>query len=135
VVHEGALLCGNDIGLIQLQQSVDERIATPLDVPLDTPAPSQYRAVGYGASHPSGTGERVRRTSGPLDVACTTPEDCEQIVIEGAAGSPNTEGVPTVPSEWIGAGDACPGDSGGPALTLTGEPTVLGVLSRGTSDC
>src|SRR5690606_17659321 len=99
VVFEGELLCGHDIGLIQLTEMVSTLVAEPAKVPLDASA-THYRAIGYGASHPSGTGERVRRTSGPLEIQCNTRETCEDTLITGAAGAGSISAPPIVPGEW-----------------------------------
>ncbi len=141
VVFEGQPLCGHDIALLQLEEPLPPSVAQTLDVPQDglddaATTPATYRAVGYGAVHPSGTGERVRRTSSELEVACDSPSVCESFVIPGAAGAMSAAPPSIEDREWIGAGSGCPGDSGGPALmdTSAGQG-VIGVLSRGRSDC
>lgn len=136
LVHEGALLCGHDVALLRLRQSFSLEDVTPIAVPQNPPLTSSYRAIGYGAAHPSGTGERRQRTSGEIEIQCREPEECEETELLGAAGASPLEVPPIVAGEWVGEPSGCPGDSGGPALIETEEGTALvGVLSRGAADC
>lgn len=136
LIAPGALLCGNDVALVQLEQAVPEDVARPLPVFRDSPRDLDFRLVGYGAVHPSGTGERVRRVSDALLVECVTPSACDSTLVEGSAGAGARRAPSIAPGEFVGTPAGCPGDSGGPALhTASGAAEILGVLSRGTEDC
>ncbi len=143
IVFEEAPLCGHDLALLRLKEAVPREVATPLDVPLVSldaldSSSLEYRALGYGSAHPSGTGERVRRTSDTLAPICSSTSSCDDFVIEGVAGATATELPPIVEGEWIGTPIGCPGDSGGPALVDGSESDangIVGVLSRGHNDC
>lgn len=141
IVHEGGLLCGHDIALLKLAAPLSEDDAVPLAVPLGPPfedleTNARYLAVGYGSVHPSGTGEKVRRMSEPLEVQCDSRVACADLILEGAAGAPNLPAPEIATGEWLGQAAACAGDSGGPALIDTqGQQEIIGVLSRGHADC
>lgn len=141
VVHGGALLCGRDIALLRLRAPLDSEVATPLAVPQGpwrdaAPRERTYSALGYGSVHPSGTGEKIRRSAGPLEALCISQDECEGRMLSGAAGAQNLPAPEIAPGEWIGQAAGCPGDSGGPALsTSNGAPGIVGVLSRGHADC
>jgi hypothetical protein len=141
IVHSDALLCGHDIALLRLSTPLATEVATPLAVPqepwLDVlPEERTYSALGYGSVHPSGTGEKTRRSASPLEALCTSKDECEAQAVLGAAGAEGLPAPEIAPGEWIGQGAGCPGDSGGPALDTSRQtPGIVGVLSRGHADC
>lgn len=127
----GASLCNGDLALLYLARTVPPEIATPLAVS-STPvsAGELLQIAGYGAGHPSGTGQRVRRLATEVELVCKGPS-CADVGLAGWGGEPLVAPF-TGDHEFITEAGACPGDSGGPALAR-GE--VVGILSRGYADC
>jgi hypothetical protein len=116
-------LCGHDMALIILRDSIPARLATPLVPRIDsTPAPPEiFSADGFGLTVPNADdsgGTRMRADNYTVECAGL---DC-----------PTQGGVKD--GEWLSL-DAhiCPGDSGGPALDADGR--VIGVASRGGDGC
>ncbi len=125
-------LCGADLAVLVLTESMSSEQAAPLDVDRGGVLSNEkILAVGYGAGHPSGSGERERRSSGSLTVHCVA-ESCEGAAVSGWAGGPALNAQPVASNEFITEPGPCPGDSGGPALQ---EGAIVGVLSRGHEDC
>ncbi len=133
-VVTGASLCGRDLALVTLTKEVSVDEATPLLVGAISKKGESYRAYGYGAGHASGTGEGIRRVSDVEEVVCVGMSDCDGATLLGAAGA-SSLAIPLIAStEFVGSTKACPGDSGGPAVSeKTGA--IIGVLSRGYEDC
>ncbi len=122
-------ICGNDIALLVLSQSVPESVTKPI-----TPGvqylmwdPDHYkpafRGIGYGNTSPEGEGSGTRRISKPISVLC----------IPGSPDRPCPKEFS--PKEFVGGDGPCSGDSGSSAFeygSLTsGAPVSFGVLSRG----
>ncbi|RLB62706.1 MAG: peptidase [Deltaproteobacteria bacterium] len=113
-------LCGNDVAILILTESVPLATAMPL-LPRITEALAvgeTYSAVGYGAIDGLGSEPGMRRRRDDLVVHCIGAECDDSEVAVG---------------EWVGNGGVCQGDSGGPALD--GEGRVVGVTSRATMEC
>ena len=131
LVPLGTSLFDIDLSLPYLTDPVPPSVATPLAVsgaPVSAGDPVQL--AGYGAGHPSGTGQRVRRVSDEVEIVCRGAS-CPDTGLSGWGGEPIV--APFVGThEFITEAGACPGDSGGPALSR-GE--VVGILSRGFADC
>ena len=118
----GSTQCNADVALIVLAQSITTvspariRVASPVTTGEST------RAVGYGASNQGATtyGTRYRKDGLPV-LAVGSMVSASQTPL----GSDEFE---------VGGESTCLGDSGGPALDET-SGAVVGVLSRGPSDC
>lgn len=127
-----ALLCDNDVAILQLSEPIPSNVASPLPLTTSpTEAGQRVRAFGYGIAHPSGTGQLVRRVSEPLLILCRG-KSCDGVQVQGAAGAEAVDAPYVGPHELLTESAPCPGDSGGPAVR-NGE--VVGVLSRGHADC
>lgn len=115
------LVCGNDVGLVILDENVPAKVSVPSEVRMDPiVVPNEpYVAVGYGGDMgDDATAEYgVRRSRADLVVECVG-QAC---------------GVSVTNEEFGGSGGGCPGDSGGPAFDRDGR--VLGALSRGHDEC
>jgi hypothetical protein len=131
LAEAGTALCDQDAALLFLAENVDPELAVPLPVSPEPARPGDIiRAAGYGAAHPAGTGERVRRISEPLEVLCHG-KGCLGTSLDGYGGAPLV--APIARShEFIIEPGACQGDSGGPALR---DGALVGVFSRGFLDC
>ncbi|MCC6646829.1 MAG: S1 family peptidase [Polyangiaceae bacterium] len=120
VPPESDAACGYDMALLILSKSVTE--TQPL-IPRVDEAPKKgevYRAVGYGATSDSQSGQNqagTRRMRDSLTLTCAS--GCFQY---GATDK-----------EIVGQTGICQGDSGGPALD--GQNRVFGVVSRGGNSC
>jgi hypothetical protein len=115
-------VCGHDLALIILRNSIPARLAEPIIPRIDaTPTPSEtFSADGFGLTEPDadiGGGTRMRLDGNT--VSCTGL-DC-----------PFNSSVRE--NEWASDAKTCSGDSGGPALDDQGR--VMGVLSRGPEGC
>lgn len=114
-------ICGYDVALLILDESIPAAAATPLvprvDVELTEGVP--YYAVGYGATNDAGDGAGKRRRLDDLEVDCVA-NDCPSY-------------MSVKKSEFLGEKGICQGDSGGPALDL--QNRVIGVTSRGAQGC
>lgn len=116
-------LCGHDMALIILRDSIPSRLATPIIPRIDaTPTPTEvFSADGFGLTVPNkddSGGTRMRADNYTVD--------CVGLDCPGSGG--------VLDGEWLSL-DAhiCPGDSGGPALDQDGR--VIGVTSRGGDGC
>jgi len=122
-------ICGNDIALLVLSQSIPASVTKPI-----TPGvqylmwdPDQYkpffRGIGYGNTSPQGGGSGTRRLSKPISVLC----------IPGSPDMDCPDGFS--PKEFVGGDGTCSGDSGSSAFESdslkNGAPVSFGVLSRG----
>ena len=122
-------ICGNDIALLVLSQSIPSTVTKPI-----TPGiqylmwdPDQYApyffGIGYGNTSPNGGGSGTRRISKPISVLC----------IPGSTDIPCPKEFS--PKEFVGGDGTCSGDSGSSAYELAslnkGAPVSFGVLSRG----
>ncbi len=118
VPQPGSGVCGNDIALLVLAESMQE--ATPLIPRLDAfpRAGERFTAIGYGHTG-AGQGSGQRRIIRGREILCAGP------------GCQGVEGVTT--AELVGDDGTCQGDSGGPALD--DQNRVLGALSRGGDGC
>lgn len=115
-------VCGHDIALIILRDSIPARLAKPIIPRIDsTPTAAEtFSADGFGLTKPDadiGGGTRMRLDGNT--VSCTGL-DCP-------FGSSVRE------NEWASDARTCSGDSGGPALDEQGR--AIGVLSRGPEGC
>jgi MYXO-CTERM domain-containing protein len=127
-------VCGNDIALIQLENSVPDTEAKPITPNIQHQmwdskyfVPS-FTAIGYGRTAPANgqfAGEGTRRILGQIDVRCIPGSptiDCPQQINEG---------------EFVGGDGICQGDSGSSAYDQASfdaeAPVSFGVLSRGGS--
>lgn len=134
----GVPLCGNDVGVLQLSETVSITPLTPLFAPPEVG--TSYSAYGYGADTASGTGDGVRRELAGRSVICVG-SGCEDTLVTGLGGQSGTSGeqvpAPAVrATEFLGGDGVCAGDSGGPAvLKRANLRRVLGVVSRGRIDC
>jgi hypothetical protein len=123
-VNDGRVtnLCGNDIALLVLKEPVRPSEAEPLVLAVSkgVSAGESFDTVGFGAEDALAIpDDNVRRRAGG-SVRCVAP-GCE---LDGDVRA----------GEWLSEDTfACAGDSGGPALDQAGN--VLGVVSRGFSDC
>ncbi len=109
--HDGDFVCGNDLAVLVLRESYVG--ATPMTPRLLTPPTRNelYSAIGYGDDLDGGIGYRHRRDDLKVDcvgVLCQSPT--------------------LVSAEWIGQTGLCGGDSGGPAVDVSG--LLFGVTSR-----
>jgi len=115
---DGDFVCGHDVAALELRASYVG--AQPLAPELSPPfAGEPYSAIGYGDDQDGGLGYRHRRDG--LLVQCVGI-DCNKppIVVED--------------DELMGQTGLCGGDSGGPAVDLTGR--IIGVTSRANAtDC
>ncbi len=117
--------CGFDVALLSLDGAVPAELVDPVTPRLGTPAvPGEaLRAQGFGKDE---LGNPV--VSGTLRENPAVEVDC----VSGAC-SPLDE-ARLGPMEWVSRQTGvCPSDSGGPALDSEGH--LLGVASRGPSDC
>lgn len=123
VTPEDNLLCGNDVAILILAETVAPEEAIPLVPRVDYKlAPNEeYYAIGYGQTSDGNSGSAgTRRRRDDLLVYCAE-DDCTGLSYY------------VTQSEWIGDDGICSGDSGGPALDLLGR--VVGVTSRGGQNC
>jgi len=113
-------VCGGDQAILILADSIGPGEATPMVPRLDQAlvAGEEYFAVGYGLTADGANDSGLRRRRDGLFAAC----------IGEACGAANVAA-----SEWVGDTGICSGDSGGPAIDMSGR--VVGVTSRGASDC
>lgn len=114
-------LCGNDVALLRLAEPIPEEEIVPLVPRVDQAVEENevYTAVGFGEVGPDEDGDSgVRRARAGLTVVC----------VGASCGESQVR-----PTEWLGSGGPCPGDSGGPALDALGR--VIGAVSRGGSGC
>jgi hypothetical protein len=137
IIPPGDGLCGHDIAILVLDQSVPNDEAVPFPPRVDSPIQADpsgltveseiYSAVGYGNTSDGwgwgggggGGGSGERRRLDDLQAFC-----------EGL-GCGQAEYI--YETEWLGDTGVCQGDSGGPALDA--ESRVIGVVSRGAQGC
>ena len=119
VSASGDKLCGSDLALLVLHESVPAAKARPYLPRVDSaPAPNEaYHAIGFGATDGGGSAAGRRRRRDGLAVSC----------VDASCATEITAG------EWAGGGATCLGDSGGPALDAQGR--IIGVTSRGGTSC
>jgi hypothetical protein len=121
VTPEGDGVCGKDIALLRLRQTVDSGEAVPRVPQLETEVTEGdvFTAMGYGTTgeNESGRAGTRRRLEGRR-VRCVGASCYGRYVQDG---------------EFVGSGGTCQGDSGGGAYGS--DEKVFGVLSRGGGDC
>jgi MYXO-CTERM domain-containing protein len=117
---DDALLCGQDIAILVLDENIDAAEAVPYVPRVDSPlvAGEEYYAIGYGETNDGQGDSGVRRRRDTLYVDCVEELCTEYGVLD---------------TEWVGDQGICSGDSGGPAVDL--QNRVVGVTSRGTAGC
>ncbi|MCL2776876.1 MAG: trypsin-like serine protease [Polyangiaceae bacterium] len=123
-------VCGNDIALLVLADTIDASEATPITPGVEYPMTSAryartYTAIGYGMTAPS-TG-----TAGTRYIRQGIPIECPTATVSCPTAAMSA-------SEFGGGDGACPGDSGSSAFDDNsfsangGQGAVsFGVLSRG----
>jgi hypothetical protein len=114
---DGDLVCGNDVAVLHLRDSYVG--ATPM-APRITQAPmpgEKYSAIGYGDDLDGGIGYRHRRDNLTLQCVGTA---CKLL------GLDNKPAIAA--DEFEGDTGLCGGDSGGPAVDVSG--LIIGVTSR-----
>jgi hypothetical protein len=133
---EDTAFCGNDIALIRLAKNIPAEEAEPA-IPVvnfsisDTARlTGQVAALGYGITAPNAADPGTRHIRQDIDIICVPGDanyDCSKTVYSTMIDSQR---------EFITQGYVCSGDSGGGAFdqrsfSTTGQPYVLGALSRG----
>lgn len=127
-----AHICGNDISFLILSDNVTD--ATPIipgvQYPMGDARYSQrFEAIGFGATDASasGPGAGSRRIKKNISVLCIPGDD--------VLDCPPDASPAVQPSEFVGNGGTCGGDSGSSAYDTisynAGKPVSYGVLSRG----
>jgi len=135
IIPPGDGLCGRDIAILVLEESLPAAEATPFPPRVDSPVvadptgltaePEIYSAVGYGNTSDGwgwgggGGGSGERRRLDDLTATCL--------------GLGCGQGDSLYETEWLGDTGVCQGDSGGPALDA--QSRVIGVVSRGSQGC
>ena len=135
-------LCGNDIALLELAANVPGTEATPATPAVQYPIYNHNHystaetAIGFGESTPGdkSTAEtRRQRQNTPISCVYDDPIPSEDCVTQDPSWATNAR-----PNEFVAGAGTCVGDSGSGAFDQTlfqqGKPTVLGVLSRGSTD-
>jgi hypothetical protein len=123
VVSDNSEVCGNDIAMLILSDSIPSSESPILFPRLDQLVMKDeiFKAVGYGHIG-DGTGAGTRRSIAGRQVICIGYQDGCQ------------EGNQFIRAqEWTGNNGTCQGDSGGPALD--DQDRVIGILSRGAEGC
>ncbi|WP_409485374.1 trypsin-like serine protease [Arsenicicoccus dermatophilus] len=112
-----------DVALMKLQTDASSPVAPIAALP---PVGTDARLVGWGAM--SGTDHQSPKTLQELDLKVVDNAQCSDGGIKGDSEF--------CVATSTGASGACVGDSGSPALQkVNGRWTLLGVTSRGPSDC
>lgn len=118
---ESTKVCGYDVALIILSDSIPASVATPMIPRVDSPLSANlpYHAIGYGETDDGNGQSGQRRRLDGLAINCV------------GADCPNYYG--SMLHEFLGETGICSGDSGGPAVDA--EERVIGVTSRGGAGC
>ena len=127
-VPEDDHICGHDIALVVLSESIPDDVAKPITPGVQYPMwdPAHYepyfKGIGYGNTAPNVGGGTRRISINSIDVLCV----------------PGSEMMPCPPevhaNEFVGGDGTCSGDSGSSAYefqSLKTTPVSFGVLSRG----
>jgi MYXO-CTERM domain-containing protein len=137
-------VCGGDIALLTLTNSVPANIATPVvpNVQYLMWDPARYvpvfAAIGYGNTTATGNDSGTRRIRQLISVFCI-PGDTEHPKCPNGPPPQNIDPLSLIsPKEFIGGSGTCSGDSGSSAYEQSSfdknAPVSFGVLSRGGED-
>ncbi len=142
ILHPEYSVQENDIAILQLESAVAIQpvrlLALEEELRYAPSGATSGVAVGWGSTHPSGSGEFLETLQKITDIPIYTEEDCRRVLAElrNQGKSPQP---PAIHERVLCAGEenraAGKGDSGGPLLVQTPNGWgQVGVLSQGTRD-
>ena len=113
-----------DLAVLVLSDVIPSSEAKPIAPRFDPPLlnAERYSALGFGATCAIASQEKCYLESG-------TRRRVDGLAVTCAEACPDWT---YAASEWLGGGDLCEGDSGGPAIDS--EARVMGIGSRGSTD-